>query len=93
RLSPAYDLVPNLARNLEHVLAMGHGRMTPTGGELVDLGGAWLGSRARAVAAVEAVTGAVADFADVAAKLGVSSRSVEIFAADIGRRLARLRSG
>lgn len=93
RLSPAFDLVPDVGQNGEHVMAMGHGFGTPDGGDLVGVGRQWLGDANLARRIVDEVIATVADFALVAEKLGVAPGSVEIFGADIGRRLAVLQQG
>lgn len=42
RLSPAFDLVPDIGRNREHTLAIGYSRETPSRNDLVAIGQRWL---------------------------------------------------
>lgn len=93
RLSPAFDLVPDIGRNGDHVMAMGHQFGTPSGGDLLDVGKHWLHNRAQAKQIVEEVIGAVAGFPGMAEALGVAPDSVAFFAADIERRIRKMRAG
>jgi serine/threonine-protein kinase HipA len=93
RLSPAFDLTPDLGRNGEHVLTIGYSRNTPRGDELVAVGDRWLGDRRLALEIVHDVIDAVSTFRATAADLGVAQHSIEFFAADIGRRLDILGQG
>lgn len=93
RLSPAYDLTPDLGRNGEHTLAIGYSRNTPTGEALIALGERWLGRREPARRIVREVVDAVSTFRVVAAGLGIAPHSIEFFGADIERRLEMLRRG
>lgn len=90
RLSPAYDLTPDIGRNGEHVLAMGPTRATPDNATLVGVGTRWLGAAARARAIVADITAAVARFDAVARQCGLPTITREHFAADIARRLTRI---
>jgi serine/threonine-protein kinase HipA len=92
RLSPAYDLTPDIGRNGEHVLAMGSTRATPDGTTLANVGARWLGSAARARAIVAEVMAAVARFDTVARQCGLPTMTRNHFAADIARRLTRIGS-
>ena len=93
RLSPAFDLVPDIGRNGDHVMAMGHQFGTPSGGELLDIGRHWLRDRAQAKRIVEEVIDTVERFRDTAEELGVTPASVEFFAADIEQRIRKMRAG
>jgi serine/threonine-protein kinase HipA len=92
RLSPAYDLVADIGRNGEHVLAMGPTRTTPDGATLAGVGTRWLGSAARARAIVAAVVTAVARFDTIARQCWLPAATRNHFAADIARRLTRIGS-
>lgn len=92
-LSPAFDLVPDIGQNGEHVMAMGHQFGTPSGSDLLDIGKAWLGNRGEARRIADEVITAVAGFSNTAEELGVAPDSVAHFAADIGKRLETLRTG
>lgn len=93
RLSPAFDLVPDIGRNGDHVMAMGHQFGTPNGGELLDIGWRWLRDRVQVKRIVGEVIDNVAGFQDTAEKLGVTPASVEFFAADIEKRTQKMRTG
>lgn len=94
RLSPAFDLLPDVGRNSEHTLAMGCSHATPSGADLLAIHARWFGCKpGQARDSVERVVGAVASFREEAAAIGVAAHSVDFFAADIERRLAILRQG
>jgi len=93
RLSPAFDLTPDLGRNGEHTMAIGHSRSTPTGSSLVDVGDRWLGRRGLALEIVHDVVDAIRAFRSIAAQLAVARHSIDFFGADIDRRLEILCHG
>ncbi|MDP2821816.1 MAG: HipA domain-containing protein, partial [Sulfuritalea sp.] len=93
RLSPAFDLVPDIGRNGDHVMAMGHQFGTPSGGDLLNVARQWFHDHARAKQIVEEVIGAVDGFRATAQEFGVTPDSVEFFAADIEKRLRKMRAG
>lgn len=90
RLSPAFDLVPDIGRNREHTLAIGHSRETPSRDELVAVGQRWSGNAVQARQIVEEVVEVVSTFRASAGELAVASHSVDFFAADISARIERL---
>ncbi len=90
RLSPAFDLVPDLGRNREHTLAIGHSRETPGRDDLVAVGQRWLGNATQARLIVQEVVDAVSSFEATAKQLAVAPDSMAFFAADIARRIKRL---
>jgi serine/threonine-protein kinase HipA len=92
RLSPAYDLVPDIGRNREHVLAIGPGRDTPDAATLIEVGRRWLGSTAAVCDIVGQVATAVTNFERVAKDCGLPAATRTYFAADIAGRLARIGS-
>lgn len=83
--------MPDVGQNIDHVMAMGRGFGTPSGGELVDVGRQWLGNEGRGRRIVDEVMTTAADFVAVSERLGVAPSSVEVLGADIERRLASLR--
>jgi serine/threonine-protein kinase HipA len=90
RLSPAFDLVPDVGRNREHTLAIGHSRETPSRDEIVAVGQRWLGKSTQARQVVQEVVEAVSTFRAAAKELAVAPHSVDFFAADIAARIERL---
>lgn len=90
RLSPAFDLAPDIGRNREHTLSIGYSRDTPSGGTLIDIGEHWLGRRAPARSVVQEVIEAASEFRPTAEQLGVMAHSIGFFRADIERRLETL---
>lgn len=92
RLSPAFDLVPDIGQNGDHVLAMGHQFSTPRGSDLVEVGRRWLGKSFPVQQVIDEVVDAVSRFKMTAAELGVAPDSIVRFEADISRRLAIIRS-
>lgn len=93
RLSPAFDLVPDIGRNGDHVMAMGHQFGTPSGDELLDIGWHWLRDRVQAKRIVEEVIDTVTRFRGTAEELGITPDSIEFFAADIEQRIRIMRAG
>jgi len=91
RLSPAFDLVPDIGRNREHTLAIGHSREPPSRDDLVAVGRRWLGDTAKARQIVHEVVDTVSNFHALAGQLAVASHSIRHFAADIGRRIERMK--
>ncbi|MEW5965680.1 MAG: type II toxin-antitoxin system HipA family toxin [Pseudomonadota bacterium] len=85
RLSPAFDLLPDVAGLREHVLRFDLTPDAPGPDGLTALGRKWGVSGAAAI--VDAVKTAVAQFAVVAAETGVPHTDIERFATDIERRL------
>lgn len=91
RLSPAFDLVPDIGRNREHTLAIGHSRDTPSRDDLVAVGRRWLGNAAQAQQIVQEVVEAVSHFRAIAEQLAVADHSIQFFAADIAHRIERMK--
>lgn len=50
RLAPAFDVVPNIGRNIEHVIAFGTSRNAPTRAVLIEMGVRWMGKSGAAEA-------------------------------------------
>ena len=91
RLSPAFDLVPDIGRNREHTLAIGHSREAPGHDTLIAVGQRWLGNTAQARQIVQEVVEAVSTFRTTATQLSVAPHSIEFFAEDIAARIERLK--
>jgi serine/threonine-protein kinase HipA len=87
RLSPAYDLVPNINGNAFHTLSMGNTPGTPSHSELLAIGKSWLGDVGAAGAIIDRVATAVGRFGDVCREYGIEDRSVDHFTRDIGKRV------
>lgn len=85
RLSPAFDLLPDVGARREHVLIFDLAPTPPGPSGLAALGRKWGVSGASA--SVEAVVTALANFADVAAAHGVPETDIARFQQDIERRL------
>jgi serine/threonine-protein kinase HipA len=90
QLSPAFDLVPDIGRNREHTLAIGHSREPPSRDDLVAVGQRWLNNTAQARQIVQEVVEAVSVFRATAEQLEVAPHSIDFFAADIATRIRRL---
>jgi serine/threonine-protein kinase HipA len=87
RLSPAFDLLPDVAGRREHVLLFAHSAYPPSRGELAALGRRLAIRRTQAV--VEEVATAVAGFPAAAAECGVPAAQIAHFAQDLQGRLGR----
>lgn len=88
RLSPAFDLLPDLGRRRQHTLAFDLHPDPPDRKTMLALGARW-GVR-DAAALIDQVTGAFAGFAAVAREQGVPSADVAAFEGDIGARCRAL---
>jgi len=90
RLSPAFDLVPDIGRNREHTLAIGYSHETPSRDDLVAVGQRWLGNASQARRIVQEVVDVVNTFGATAEQLAVTPASIAFFAGDIARRIKRM---
>lgn len=86
-LSPAFDLLPDIAGQREHVLLFGLTPTPPGPGGLAELGRKWGVSGARGIC--QEVAEAVADFANIAANHAVPPADIDHFTRDIERHLNR----
>ena len=84
RLSPAFDLVPDIGERREHALAFLYGQRTPTRSDLLAIAKAWGVKRAGDI--LEQVLAAARGFRRVAKRLGVAAASVGEIGADIDTR-------
>lgn len=91
-LSPAFDLVPNIGLNHEHVLRIGLYPQVDSRRILVEEARHFgIKRRSKADDIIDAVFSAVADWERVFAEFGVPKRDIEIIGRDIENRLVRLR--
>lgn len=90
RLSPAFDLVPDIGRNREHTLAIGYSRETPSRNDLVAIGQRWLNHTAPVLRIVQEVVEVVSRFRNTAEQLAVAPDSIRFFEADIAGRIRHL---
>ena len=87
RLSPAFDLLPDVGERREHVLAFAGSQRAPSRAELLGLARAWGVKGAAEI--LDAAAGATRGFRRVARKLGVAEENVAEIGADIDARRAR----
>jgi serine/threonine-protein kinase HipA len=85
RLSPAFDLLPDVAGLREHVLRFDLTPAAPGPAQLAALGKKWGVTGAAAIC--EDVSAALSEFAAIAADFGVPHTDIERFATDIERRI------
>ncbi len=92
RLSPAFDLVPNVGLNREHVLNIGHYPWVDNRRVLVQEAGHFgIKRQSKANELIDAVLFTVADWERVFSECGVPKRDIEIIGKDIEDRLAKIR--
>lgn len=87
RLSPAFDLVPDIGERIEHALAFLHGQRAPARSDLLAIAKAWGVKRAPEI--LEEVLATARGFRRVARRLGVAAESVREIGADIDARRKR----
>jgi serine/threonine-protein kinase HipA len=90
RLSPPFDIVPNIGRNLEHVLSFGPSRYAPERQTLMDLGVRWQLEADEVAARISQVTERVATFSERLAAAGGNLDAHSALLKDIATRTARL---
>jgi serine/threonine-protein kinase HipA len=88
RLSPAFDLVPDVGERHEHVLAFEYDRLVPDRDTMRTLAKRW-GVR-QADTAIDEVLRAMAQFGATAKARGVPEANVKEIGDDIPRGIARL---
>jgi serine/threonine-protein kinase HipA len=88
RLTPAFDLVPDVGERGEHVLIFTDSRLPPSREALLDLAQQW--GVADASAIIDEVRAAAAGFNVAANEAGVPTTNTAHVGADIARRLARI---
>lgn len=91
RLSPAFDLVPDVGRNINHQMAFGYDFGPPSWDQLLQVGRHWLTNPADAGHVIQEVIDAVSNFPERAAALDVDRQSIDRIWSDIDGRLSRLR--
>ncbi len=90
RLSPAFDLVPNVGFNREHVLRIGHNNMVPNRAELLAEAGYFgIKRQKQAMDIVDEVHAAVSGWNPVFVDYDVPKVDVEKIGADICQRLGK----
>lgn len=90
RLSPPFDIVPNIGRNIEHVLAFGLSRYAPERHTMMELGLRWKLTAEEAAARISQVTNCVAGFSERLAAADGSLDAHSVLLSDIATRTARL---
>lgn len=90
RLSPAFDLVPDVGGRREHTLAFQYERHSPMRADVLEVADRW-GVR-RAAAILKDVVSSVSDFATAATERRVPAANIREIDADIERRVKRLRA-
>jgi len=89
RLSPAFDLLPDVGDRREHALAFAGSQRAPSRADLLGLAKAWGVKDAAEI--LDAAAGATRGFRRVARKLGVAEENVAEIGTDIDARRARSR--
>ena len=89
RLSPAFDLVPDVGERREHTLAFEYERGAPTRAELLRLATRWQVQSSEVI--IDEVLKSMSTFAATAKKRHVPTANIGEIEGDIGRRSARLR--
>ena len=89
RLSPAFDLVPDVGERREHTLAFEYERTPPERSTMLALAKRWGVREADAI--IDAVLTAMEIFGTVAKERGVPEDNIKEIGGDIARRTARLR--
>lgn len=87
RLSPAFDLLPDVGERREHTLAFAGSQRAPSRADLLGLARAWGVKGAGEI--LDTAAGATRGFRRVARKLGVAEENVAEIGADIDARRAR----
>lgn len=88
RLSPAYDLLPDVNANQEHVLFFGGQRYIDSRGTIIDMARRW--GVADAGGILESVLAGLSNFKGYAAAAGVPDANVAEVEKDLGRRARRV---
>lgn len=88
RLSPAFDLIPNIGFNQEHVLRIGSDTLPADAGTLLaEAKHFGIKRRQQAMDVIERIHGAVSKWPEVFSKCHVPDRDAESIGKDISRRL------
>ncbi len=88
RLSPAFDLIPNIDFNREHVLRIGLDTRPPDAETLlVEAKQFGIKRRQQAIKVIEEIHGAVSEWPQVFSKFNVPEKDAERIGNDIGQRL------
>lgn len=89
RLSPAFDLTPDVNRNNQHTLVFLYHHSCPSRGDALELGHRWGIKNPDRI--IDDVIHAVSKFKTIAESLAVKQHDIDFFGADIERRLMKLR--
>jgi serine/threonine-protein kinase HipA len=88
RLSPAFDLLPNIGFNQEHVLRIGMDTLPPNAGTLlVEAKHFGIKRRQQAMEVIAEIHGAVSNWPKVFSKCNVPEKDAVSIGKDIDRRL------
>ena len=89
RLSPGFDLTPDVNRNNQHTLAFLYHYTCPSRGDALELGNRWGVKKTDTI--IDDVINAASKFKTIAESLNVKKEDVAFFGTDIERRLMKLR--
>lgn len=90
RLAPPFDIVPNIGRNTEHVLAIGLSRYAPERKTLMEVGLRWQLDAEEVAGRIAQVAECVATFSERLAAAGGNLDDHAVLLTDIATRTARL---
>lgn len=82
--------MPNIGRNIEHVIAFGISRLAPTRTTLIEMGVQWMGGADAAQAVIEKVVSRVATFRSRLAALNGDLSAHAALLTEIDERSARI---
>jgi len=91
KLSPAFDLVPNVGLNREHVLRIGYDNVVANKEVLIqEAKNFGIKQQAKADKIITAMLSEVSRWEEVFREFGVPDRDLQIIGRDIGERMARI---
>lgn len=90
-LSPAFDLVPNVGQNSEHVLRIGTSTSVPNRNTLLQEAKYFgIKQQKKAVQIIDSIIGAVSDWETIFHESGVPATDIKIIGRDIQNRLSSI---
>jgi serine/threonine-protein kinase HipA len=90
RLTPAYDLLPNVGENTEHALSFGNSAYFPSSKKLLEIGrGPFMLSIKKAQTILDEVYSAVSDWKTVFKQYCVPDKEINQLEKDISKRLSK----
>ncbi len=93
KLSPAYDLVPNIGQNREHVLSINYSNIVPGRQALLKEAKFFgLKQQAKANGIIDSVTSEIKRYRDVFEQFDVPQKDIDIIGRDIENRLGKISS-